>query len=203
MISILSWNIRGLGSTIKHSHLKELISQSEAKIVCLCETKKQGIDRNLCSRLWNTGGLEFRAVDAEGASGGLLMMWDDTFFHVSQVQSNRNWILVEGRFSAPSATFCVCFVYGASSVESRIEMWKELKGLKPSFKSPRLLIGDLNETINTEDRRSKKLNRRRVGALKSFMDALQLIEFPLIGRKFTWSRNHEASRINRAMAQPE
>ncbi|KAJ4823008.1 hypothetical protein Tsubulata_000381 [Turnera subulata] len=200
---MVSWNIRGLGSLSKHRLLNELIHHNDAKIVFICETKLQGVDRHFCSRLWNSRDLEFRSVDADGLSGGLLLLWDESTFHVSQCNMNRNWILVEGSYGTMAHKLTICCVYGDNQIENRLAMWAELRNLKQSFTSPWLLIGDLNQTLSPEDRKSRSFSRKGAGALRSFTEALQLGEFPLMGRNFTWANSLNASRIDRAFAQPE
>ncbi|KAJ4839187.1 hypothetical protein Tsubulata_038955 [Turnera subulata] len=203
MFSLISWNVRGLGSTSKHNQLRDLIYKHEAKFVFVCETKKSGLNSHFCSTLWNIQNLEFRAVDTDGMAGGLLTLWDGTFFRCTQYSKSKSWILVEGFFGNMDVKMCVCCVYGDSSLESRIDMWEQLKVLKQSFRSPWLVIGDLNETVEKEDRKSNRLCIRGAGALRSFMDLLQLREFPLTGRKFTWANKFSASKIDRAFGQPE
>ncbi|KAJ4844304.1 hypothetical protein Tsubulata_016206 [Turnera subulata] len=116
---------------------------------------------------------------------------------------NTNWILVEGLFGDSEDRVCICCIYGDRCVEKRIEMWGELRSQYQTFNSPWLIMGDFNETIFAEDRKSLKLYSRGAGALRSFMNHMQLCEFPLTGRIFTWANNYAASRIDRAMAHPD
>ncbi|KAJ4827038.1 hypothetical protein Tsubulata_016315 [Turnera subulata] len=203
MFSLISWNIRGLGSSTKQQQLRDLINKHEAKFVFICETKMQGINNVFCSKIWNIRELEFRSVDAKGLSGGLLLLWDGSKFIFSRSCSNRNWILIEGSFGDSSDKLCICCVYGDRSLERRLAMWNELRSLKASFSSPWLLVGDLNETLSMEDSRSNRIYNRGAGALKSFIDFMHLGEFPLQDCRFTWANSIYSSRIDRAFAQPE
>ncbi|KAJ4834566.1 hypothetical protein Tsubulata_046951 [Turnera subulata] len=105
--------------------------------------------------------------------------------------------------TAGNLDICICCVYGSSDVGQRINMWSDLINLKPSYKSPWLVIGDFNETLSALDRKSGRICSFGSKALQDFMDALHLFAFNLTDRCFTWANTLSASKIDRAMVESD
>ncbi|KAJ4849336.1 hypothetical protein Tsubulata_025659 [Turnera subulata] len=109
--------------------------------------------------------------------------------------------LSQGFISQVNEAFSFCCVYALIDLQERINHWSELASFKTSYSSPWLVVGDYNETLHTDERRSGRLDRHGVDALRGFMNRLALMEFPLEDRRFTWANSTVASRIDRAMAE--
>jgi len=74
-MKLISWNIRGLNSPRKGRLLKNMLMQEEPNILVLQETKCNSIVlEKIADKAW-PGGL-VTVVDAQGASGGLVVLWD-------------------------------------------------------------------------------------------------------------------------------
>jgi exonuclease III len=73
---ILSWNIRGLNLEEKRMKIKGLIGEWKADIVCLQETKLQHVTREIARSLWGCAHMDWCYLGSQGASGGILLMWD-------------------------------------------------------------------------------------------------------------------------------
>lgn len=80
-IKIISWNVRGLGSAEKKKALKSLIISEAVDLVLIQESKlKNESVKELVERRFK--GFNFHSVEAEGSSGGLVVMWKTTLFSV-------------------------------------------------------------------------------------------------------------------------
>ena len=73
---ILTWNVRGLNEGGKRLRVRNLLSFWKVDIVCLQETKVSRFTSSLVRSLWRSPYVEWYYVAAEGASGGILLMWD-------------------------------------------------------------------------------------------------------------------------------
>ena len=73
---ILSWNVRGLNEGGKRLRIRNLLSQWKVDIVCLLETKVEQITNILVQSMWRCLYVEWCHVASDGASGGILLMWD-------------------------------------------------------------------------------------------------------------------------------
>lgn len=74
-MKLISWNIRGLDSPRKGRLLKNMLMQEKPNILFLQETKcSMTILEKIVAKAWPKGLVT--VVDAQGASGGLEIIWD-------------------------------------------------------------------------------------------------------------------------------
>ena len=74
--NILSWNMRGLNSLDKRMMVRNLLCQWRTDIICLQETKLELISIRVISSLWGCPYVDWCFMAANGAVGGILLMWD-------------------------------------------------------------------------------------------------------------------------------
>ena len=75
-MKILSWNIRGNGSSIKRRAIKNVICKINPDLVVLQEVKRKLINRAFVASIWRSRFKEWVVLPAIGRSGGLLIIWD-------------------------------------------------------------------------------------------------------------------------------
>ncbi|XP_073362920.1 uncharacterized protein [Aegilops tauschii subsp. strangulata] len=83
-----------------------------------------------------------------------------------------------------------------------MEFIDELKRIKQHMLSCWMVLGDFNMICRARDKSNNNINLRLMGKFRAAIDELELIDFPLFGRKFTWSNEREnttLTRINRVM----
>ena len=76
-LKIVSWNVRGLNEQEKQLQVSNLIRKWKADIVCLQETKMELINRGVICSLWGGQHVDWLYLGSMGASGGVLLMWDN------------------------------------------------------------------------------------------------------------------------------
>ncbi|KAG6737957.1 hypothetical protein POTOM_059489 [Populus tomentosa] len=135
------------------------------------------------------------AVPSLGRSGGILCIWNPVSFCVSNcsVAMNGHILHVEGVFSRFNMECLVSFVYAPNDVSLK----KELANFKTSVSKPWCLAGDFNETLSPSNRKGGSRISAAMISFKNCIDCCELVELPLNGKKFTWSRGNAASRIDR------
>ena len=75
-IKILSWNVRDVNDPDKRRVIKSFLRSNRVDLVCLQETKVQQMN-NVMARSIGVGRfLNWRALNAEGSAGGILLLWD-------------------------------------------------------------------------------------------------------------------------------
>lgn len=99
MMKILSWNIRGVGRPEKRRNIKKLLDDRKIDMVLFQETKKSSICDVVVKSLWYKDSFQFMIVDAEGRAGGLLCIWDQEVFQLSECCSSKNFHLAFRYFS--------------------------------------------------------------------------------------------------------
>ncbi|KAK1289091.1 hypothetical protein QJS10_CPB18g00678 [Acorus calamus] len=130
MLDILIWNVRGLNDPRKKAAVKEHILANKVSICCLQETKESFSQNDI--RDISGGGMlsEFVCKPSIGASGGILICWNDSIWRmISSVE-----------------------VYGPCEDSSRHVLWEELSQVKAVHGLPWCVLGDFNVTRFVEDR---------------------------------------------------
>ena len=92
-LSILIWNLRGLNSFARQSVVCSLVRDNHISIVCFQETKVQLVTLQLIVQACGPRFQNFISVPSNGASGGLIIAWDDDLVQIDEVSSSNNFIL--------------------------------------------------------------------------------------------------------------
>jgi exonuclease III len=71
---IISWNVKGLNNRDKCLRVSSLPRDWKADIVCLQETKLQGMSHNIVHSLWGLSSVDWCCLDSNGALDGILIM---------------------------------------------------------------------------------------------------------------------------------
>lgn len=78
-ISVLSWNVRGLGDIKKCAVVKDLIADANPDLICFQETKWEECSifklRQVCTSKFRN----YSNLDAEGTRGGIVLAWSNSF----------------------------------------------------------------------------------------------------------------------------
>ena len=90
-VKILSWNVRGVNDLEKRKVIKNFIKSQRVNLVCLQETKIQGMNKALVHSIGMGRFLDWKALDAVGSARGILLFWD-----------KRRLSLVESEFGSYS-----------------------------------------------------------------------------------------------------
>lgn len=90
-VIILSWNVRGTNKIVNRLNIRSALSDSKATILCVQETKRAVWCEKSIGSLGVPG--EARWIDSlsQGLSGGLLMVWDNSFIKAKKTGCNQNW----------------------------------------------------------------------------------------------------------------
>ena len=77
-VKIISWNVRGVNGPEKRKVIKNFLRGYRVDIVCLQETKVQEMSVELVRSLGVGRRLNWKALNAEGSAGGILLFWDNS-----------------------------------------------------------------------------------------------------------------------------
>ncbi|XP_058192016.1 uncharacterized protein LOC131309384 [Rhododendron vialii] len=163
-------------------------------MVFIQETKLVNIDVFVVRSMWGSGDFDFSCSNASGTSGGLLVIWKKDFFIVTNVICNRSFILLQGVINNEFQCFMVN-IYAPNDVVSRRGVWEELLVLKSNSNVAWCIGGDFNEIRTISERvRCQRMER----GMKDFFDfgnRMELLDIPMLGRKFTWT-NYQNRAVN-------
>ncbi|KAK8698655.1 hypothetical protein V6N13_114766 [Hibiscus sabdariffa] len=203
----MSWNIRGLGRLEKRVAVKKNLAQNRVKILLLQESKLDRVDtrimRQLCGLRKN---FQFVFSASNGASGGLISLWDAEFFECSKSMVTQHFIVLEGSFVTIRFKCAVINVYGPNDVGDRLEVLNELSRVIRNLNMPIIVGGNFNIIRFPEEKVGVSWNRGAMEKFSEFIEDLSLIDLPLQGGNFTWSNfreNASFSRLDRFLISSE
>ena len=75
-LKVLSWNVRGVNDRSKRKIIKTFIRNQNVDLLCIQETKIQPMSEGMVRSLGSRRFLDWRALDADGVTGGILICWD-------------------------------------------------------------------------------------------------------------------------------
>lgn len=133
-MKIISWNIRGMGSSVKKRFLAKLIKERRPDMCMIQETKLERVDKGMVQRVWGDFDVDFADSGAVGASGGILIMWNKDVFKPQSVTSQRNLILITGMFLGFECA--LMSIYAPNEDGDRRRLWDDILVIKNASNVP-------------------------------------------------------------------
>lgn len=110
-MNLLSVNCRGIGEAYKVDWIRRLKSKHMVSFLAIQETQiieAENIDVRGC---WGADNFGSSKVNSTGRSGGLLNVWDDNLFQITEVISSRHFLINIGHWSGVSELLIFANVY--------------------------------------------------------------------------------------------
>ncbi|TYH19506.1 hypothetical protein ES288_A05G357200v1 [Gossypium darwinii] len=187
---IICWNCRGVGNPATVRDLKQLLIANDPDIIFLCETKSNANKFDFVRRKCRIEGC--LAVNAEGRSGGLVMMWKDSKQVEIQTHSiNHIDSLIHVENDSP-----IRFTgfYGNADPNKRQSSWNMLRRVGQTVNEKWIIGGDFNALL---DEAEKEGGRRKATILmedfRSIVDELSMVDLKTDYGWFTWVNNREGT----------
>ena len=141
-IKILSWNVRRVNDPDKRRVIKSFLRTNKVDLVCLQETKVQEMNNVMARSLGVGRFLNWRALNAEGSVGGILLLWDKR--RISMVDSVASSFSVSCLFRMAEDRFQWVFsrVHGPIEKRLRESFWEELGSIRGLWEDPWCVGGD-------------------------------------------------------------
>ncbi|KAL4179146.1 hypothetical protein AMTRI_Chr13g85860 [Amborella trichopoda] len=191
-MKLFIWNIRGLGQLAKKDAVKPFTSKFSPTILAPLETKLPDPDLQLIRRVWGRRPCQWVSLPANGASGGIWVVWDP-----SDLSLNSHFI---GEFSitlllsniSDGVPWKLSAIYGPDSLTIRHRLWSELDYIASLPHAIWCVGGDFNIVRWSYDRNSSSLVSREMRNFSDLIGRNELIDIPLQGCQYTWS-NHSTN----------
>ncbi|KAM0830982.1 hypothetical protein ACQ4PT_065875 [Festuca glaucescens] len=207
-LSIYNWNLRGLNNLARRKAILDVFALANCNIACFEETKLAVVSRSVVvETLGPKFADNFIFKPADGTRGGILIAVS-TDFAIESFPGVPGRLSLSGRITDRSdgSFWDISCVYGPQDDSEKIEFLQELRLLRPLMHDKWLLLGDFNLISQASDKSNANLNLRMMGRFRSVIEDLELREFQLVGRKFTWSsdcNNNVMTRIDRVYMTKE
>ncbi|XP_058741766.1 uncharacterized protein LOC131614157 [Vicia villosa] len=199
---ILSWNCRGLGSLSAISNLRNIAQRHNPDLIFLSETLAN-------ARKMETVRVTLKfdsclAVDVDGRSGGLAVLWRNNIkCRVLNYSQNFVNMMIEDDIRGQWRLTCY---YGFPERGRRKLAWDMLRDLRDMSDNPWCIIGDFNDLLSQEDKRGIHLHLNWLcNGFRNAVEECNLTDISIEGYQFTWTKSRGTphmieERLDRAMA---
>nr|KYP32205.1 Putative ribonuclease H protein At1g65750 family [Cajanus cajan] len=199
-----TFNCRGLGGKVKSHRISELIRSEELDFIAIQETKLEMCDTARCAQLWGSTKFEWFASPSHGRSGGLLSIWNSDRGKLLFSFSGSGFHGVCLQWGVDAYRCVVVNVYSSCHLVDKRRLWGDIIMSKRGFGSCLwCIVGDFNTVRRLEERKGGfgDHGARDMEEFNSFITEMELIDVPLVGKRFTWFRSDGSimSRLDRVL----
>ncbi|KAH7855081.1 hypothetical protein Vadar_021032 [Vaccinium darrowii] len=177
-------NNSGVGRNLTIQALGDLIHANRPSIVFLMETKNNKVKLETIRRKFR---FDFGSyVEPEGLAGGLALWWyNDIEIEVETSTKNLFHTVITDK--ADASCWAASFIYGCPSHVGKDIVWNEIREIARFERLPWLCIGDFNEILSIEDKKSGNPPcPRRLASFHTMLNECDLVDLEFKGPKFTW-----------------
>ncbi|KAK8690417.1 hypothetical protein V6N13_073951 [Hibiscus sabdariffa] len=150
VIRVLSWNVWGLGSSVKRKTIRIVLRKQCIEMVFLVETKLKVVSDSLIKSIWWTDSFKYVLPPSVGLSGDLIVFfWEISKFTLHGVCRDSRFLLVSGIWVLDEWTCGMIVVYVPCETGEQLVCWHSLTALIASLALPikagTKLLNDLDE----------------------------------------------------------
>ncbi|XP_071732730.1 uncharacterized protein [Rutidosis leptorrhynchoides] len=193
---LLSINIRGCKKRKKRVWIKEMCYANNIQFLGVQESKMERLELFRIKSMWGNYSIDYACSLSRGMSGGIVSIWDPSFFVKDRVWSDENYVIVKGKWVGSDVDYFMINVYGPHNSNAKASLWDRLYTFMSNNIGEYVLFGDMNEVRSNEERFGSAFNSNEARVFNSFIDNTGLIDVQLNGRRFTWM-NKVASKMSR------
>ena len=196
-LKLFSWNVRGANNPNKRNVIRNFIRSQRVDLVCLQETKLQKMS-STDARSIGVGRLaEWRAVEAEGSAGGILVFWDTRKLELVEAEIGQFSVTCMFKNVEDGFQWAFTGVYGPVKSCKRELFWEELGAVKGLWEGPWCIGGDFNVVLSPNDRNLECRISPSMRRFNEILNELGLRDLPLQRGPFTWRGGHNNQRMSR------
>ena len=129
-LKLLSWNVRGANDNSKRKIIKTFIRNQKIDLLCIQETKNQPMLEGVVRSLGSGRFLDWRALDADGVAGGLLICWDKRSLEILDWEDGQFSLSCKFRNVEDGVVWVFTGVYGPFTKEERECLWEEIGAIR-------------------------------------------------------------------------
>ena len=196
-VKLFSWNVRGANNPNKRNVIRNFIRSQRVDLVCLQETKIQELTPAVVRSLGVGRLFEWKAVEAEGSAGGILVFWDIRKLELVETEIGDFSVTCMFKNVGDGLMWAFTGVYGPVKRSKRELFWEELGALRGLWEGPWCIGGDFNMVLSPDDRNSGGRISHHMRRFNEVINELGLRDLPLQGGPFTWRGGHNNQRMSR------
>ncbi|PWA52585.1 RNA-directed DNA polymerase, eukaryota [Artemisia annua] len=136
--------------------------------------------------MWGNYTFDYACSLSRGRAGGLISVWDPSFFVKDQIWCDDWYIIVQGKWVNSDEVFFMINIYGPQESSDKIALWNRLLEFIRNHDGHYVIFGDLNEVRVESERYGIEFSRSAANVFNTFIDDARLFKPVLGGRNFTW-----------------
>lgn len=183
--TVVSWNIHGALGRIAGWHVRDIVSLYHPSLFLIYETHGAF---NTVEKLWPSLGYKLIFIqEARGHSRGIWVLSckeDLVFSLIDSMFQAITFSVSKGNFS-----WFISAVYASPIFSVRCDLWNYLTSLRSRVNGPWVLLGDLNEVINSSEVFGGTFSPAHDVLLSNMMASCDFIDMDTIGGFYTWHKN--------------
>jgi exonuclease III len=180
----LIWNGRGMGSSDKRKHVRELVEEHGVDFIGIQETQLEVFRDSWLEQLGARQSFYWHAAPSNGRSGGILVGVKSEKFDVLEVEQGLHFVRFYLADKITNFRWNLVIIYGAAQLSEKEIFLREFSILCQKFKGPTLFGGDFNIIRKS----CEKSNGGNIGRWSIIFNAIiednNLMELHLGNRQF-------------------
>ena len=142
----------------------------------------------------------YSTLRAIGSAGGILVMWNTNTFQLISSSCGEFSITCILQMRDDNFSWTFTGIYGPQARGDKLQMLDELRRVRDGWGGPWCLGGDFNEILYVNERNTGVCPSSAMAEFREFINQRALVDLPLRGGDYTWSRSgvdSVASRLDR------
>ncbi|XP_056688579.1 uncharacterized protein [Spinacia oleracea] len=208
MVSICTWNIRGLNDPSKVTEVKKLLHTYNIKVMAILETRVKSRKSQV---IMDKFGSKWCWANNYSCSdkGRIWLGWNPDSVSLTIEQVDEQFIHCSVPNIHGDFEFFFTAIYGLHTIDTRRALWRELGNVNSKVGSwPWMLSGDFNTILAVQDRiNGTAVTLAEIKDFGEFVDKYVLTELKSTGHVFSWHKGGDGtkttSRIDRCLGNVE
>ena len=204
-IKLLSWNVRGVNESRKRKVIKSVVRKQKVDLFCIQETKIQLMSESVVRSLGSGRFLEWKALNACGSAGGMLICWDKRVLELLEWEVGQFSLSCRFKTLENGVIWAFTGVYGPFTRLEREGLWEKVGAIRGIWEGPWCLGGDFNITLAQGERNRQGRITSAMRRFAEVVDDLGLVDIQLHGGAFTWTgglNNMSRACLDRFLVSP-
>ncbi|GAU32684.1 hypothetical protein TSUD_145580 [Trifolium subterraneum] len=195
---------------LKRRKLREVVHMESLDFLAIQETKMEVISDSLVRCIWGSSDCDWAFIPAVGNSGGILSIWNKVKATLVFSFTGDGFVGVCLDLVAEQKRCYIVNVYVKCNCHAKRKLWDDILMSKMGFGDGLgCVTGDFNSIRDCYERRGMResldgVQSSEMAGFEGFLNSLELVDMPLIGRKFTWFHPNgmSMSRLDRLLISP-
>lgn len=149
-MKIIVWNVRGASNSAFVPHAWDVVRLNKPSIFIIFEAKADECRARQVTRL--LGFDDFKAIPPHGLKDGIWVMWKKSIELVSWSEVSPYYFHSLFKFSPKHPEVLLTGMHAPCTAKERHEIWKNMEQNLPPDQTPWMVVGDLNEVRNQNEK---------------------------------------------------